>query len=223
MKKNYYLFQMKTDLLNGLSLLILFILLALLYIIYGNGIVDILNKGFALTFIFMIPYFILHEVFHSLAYCMYGANFKSITYGAHLEKGVLCCLCKQNISRKNILISLLYPFIFLGVIILKIGMIFKIYPLILLSIMNISGCAGDFIMFYDLVKLSGYEFSEYDNPIAFGLYTSKDLSKVNLPGLKYVGRESNLKRTTNKKIDVSKESIIYFIIFIILGLINLFL
>ena len=36
-----------------------------------------------------------------------------------------------------------------------------------LSVMNISGCSGDFIMFYDLVRLSEFEFSEYDDPISF--------------------------------------------------------
>lgn len=223
MKKYYYLFQMKTGLLNGLSLVLMFVLFIILYLIYGKNIVNVFIEGFPLTFLFMIPYFILHEIFHSIAYSIHGADFKNITYGAHLEKGVLCCLCKQNISKKNILISLLYPFIFLGVITLIIGIVFKIYPLILLSAMNISGCTGDFIMFYNLVKIPNFEFSEFDNPIAFGLYSNKDLSKLYLPGLSYLGKTDELERTIDKKIDISKISIIYLIIFIALGIINLFL
>ena len=223
MKKNYYLFQMKTGLLNVLSLVLMFILFIFLYLIYGKNIVNVFTEGFPLTFVLMIPYFILHEIFHSIAYCLHGANFKNITYGAHLEKGVLCCLCKQNITKKNILISLLYPFIFLGVITLIIGIVFKMYPLVLLSVMNISGCTGDFIMFYNLVKIPDFEFSEFDNPIAFGLYSNKDLSKLNLPGLSYLGKKHKLERTIDKKIDISKSSVIYLTIIILLGIINMFL
>ena len=35
-------------------------------------------------------------------------------------------------------------------------------------------------MFFDLLKLKDFEYSEYDNPMAFGLYTNKDLSKTKL-------------------------------------------
>lgn len=223
MKKKYYLFQMKTDILNILSLVIMFILIVLLYFMYSKSIMNIFTDGFSLTFILMIPYFALHEIFHSIAYVVYGANFKNITYGAHLEKGVFCCLCKQNITKKNILISLLYPFIFLGLITLIIGIIFNIYPLILLSIMNISGCTGDFIMFYDLVRIKDFEFSEFDDPISFALYTNEDLSKSKLLGLKFLGETNKLERTINKKIEISKTAIIYCIIFLIIGLINYFL
>ncbi len=223
MKKTYYLFQMKTELLNILSLVLIIIMFIVLYLIYGSRIINVFNEGFAMTFILMMPYFALHEVFHSTAYVIHGANFKNITYGAHLEKGVLCCLCKQNITKKNILISLLYPFLFLGIITLIIGIVFKIYPLVLLSLMNISGCTGDFIMFYNLVKIPDFEFSEFDNPIAFALLSDKDLSKLKLPGLLYLDKTDKLERTINKKIDISKSSIIYLLIFIAIGIINLFL
>ena len=223
MKKKYYLFEMKPDVLNIYSIILFIILGLLLFLIYGKNTINNLSIGWEYTFLFMIPYFILHEIFHSLAYCINGASFKNITYGAHLEKGILCCLCKQNITKKNILVSLLYPFIFLGVITLIIGLIFKIYPLVLLSIMNISGCTGDFIMFYDLVKLKNFEFSEFDNPIAFALYSKEDLSKVNLIGLKYLGNTDKLERNDLKKIRISNLSIICFLIITMLGIINLFL
>lgn len=107
-KKKYYLFELKPVELNVVCIL----LLALMFLItIALGIpFNLTDRMFALTFAFMIPYFLLHEVLHSVSYVLNGAKFKNITYGAHLEKGVLCCLCKQNITRRNILISLLFPF-----------------------------------------------------------------------------------------------------------------
>ena len=172
----------------------------------------------AQLFIFMLPYFALHEVLHSIGYVLNGADFKYITYGAHLEKGVFCCLCKQNVSKRCILISLLFPFFFIGVVTYIIGIVFNIPILILLSIMNIAGCSGDLIMFYSLSKLKNYEYSEYDDPISFGLYTEEDLSKKKLPCLKYVGTKDELERNDLKKISVSKTSIAIIIIYMLFGI-----
>ena len=74
-------------------------------------------------------------------------------------------------------------------------------------------------MFYHLRKLNNYEFSEYNNPIAFGLYTNKDFSKLKMFGLDYVGKRAKLDRNDLRKIVVSKISIIALIIFYILMII----
>ena len=42
---------------------------------------------------------------YTISYVLNGADFKKVTYGAHLEKGVLCCLCKQNISKRDLQVS----------------------------------------------------------------------------------------------------------------------
>lgn len=217
MKKKYYLFEMNTIILNVLSILILIIMLIITGFTYEISITD--NIG--LIIILMIPYMSLHEIIHSVSYVLNGADFKNITYGAHIEKGILCCLCKQNVSKRNILISLLAPFVIIGVITYIIGMILQNNTLIWLSIINMSGCSGDLMMFYSLQKLKNFEYSEYDNPIAFGLYTSTDLSKKKMFGLKYKGTTENLERNELKKITISKVSIICFIILIILGVLNI--
>ena len=54
--------------------------------------------------------------------------------------------------------------------------------------------------------------------MAFGLYTSKDLSNAKLFGLKYIGKNEDLEKRNMKKISISKFSIIVFIIFISLGI-----
>lgn len=217
MKKKYYLFEMKTGALNVVSILLMIGMIILTGNIMQEQIIDIMAISGQL-FLYMLPYFALHEILHSIGYVLNGADFKYITYGAHLEKGVFCCLCKQNVSKRCILISLLFPFFFIGVVTYIIGIVFNIPILILLSIMNIAGCSGDLIMFYSLSKLKNYEYSEYDDPISFGLYTEEDLSKKKLPCLKYVGTKDKLERNDLKKITISKTSIGIMIVFIILGL-----
>lgn len=222
MKKKYYLFEMKTGALNIVSLVLFFGLIVLTGNLLQDQVIDLMSAS-GQSLLFMIPYLMFHEVLHSIGYVFHGADFKYITYGAHLEKGVLCCLCKQNVSKKCILISLLYPFIFIGVITYIIGIIFNIPLLILLSIMNMAGCSGDLLMFYSLSRIKNFEYSEYDDPTSFGLYTEEDLSKKKLPCMKFVGEKDELERKDLKKVTISKTSIILFILIILLGLTSLFL
>lgn len=220
-KKKYYLFQLKTMELNVVSLIL--IVLMFLITIALQVPFEIDDKTFAITFAFMVPYFLLHEILHSVSYVLNGAKFKNVTYGAHLEKGVLCCLCKQNITRKNILISLLFPFVIIGVITYVIGVLINSPVLILLSIMNISGCSGDIMMFLGLSKIKGFEYSEYDDPTSFGLYTSEDLSNKKMFGIKYVGSTDKLDRNDLRKIDINLGNAIFLAVIVILGIVLLFI
>ena len=108
-EKKYYIFEMNGVILQVISIIILIVMIILTAYL-SDGII-MSNKDLELIFLLIIPYLILHELLHSVAYVINGANFNNITYGAHLEKGILCCLCKQNVSKRNILISLLFPFI----------------------------------------------------------------------------------------------------------------
>lgn len=213
--KKYYLFEMQPTSLNIISILILFVVVIFTVLL---GKFSIIFDNYGISLILMLPYLVLHEILHSVAYVIHGADFKNITYGAHMEKGILCCLCKQNITKKNILISLVYPLIFIGIITYVIGILTNCGILIFLSILNISGCSGDIIMFIALSRLENFEFSEYDNPLAFGLYTKEDLSNKKMFGLKYLGTQDELEKKDLKKVRISKVSYIYFAIMILVGL-----
>jgi len=217
-KNNYYLFKMNSLFLNGFSLILLAICCLIFYAIYGNNSIEVLNNNLNLTIIFYVPYLFIHELLHSLAYVIYGANFKNITYGIHLEKGILCCLCKQNINKRNILHSLLYPFILIGIMTLIIGVLVNLPTLVILSLANISGCSGDLVMYYHLSKLDEFMFSEYNNPMAFGLYTKNDFSKLKMFGLDYIGKKAKLEKDDLRKLVVSKESIFLLVVFYALAI-----
>ena len=219
MKKKYYLFEMKGVFLQVLSIVILVIMGLLTFLIYKP--INVSDIDFIIIFLLMIPYLVVHEILHSISYVLNGAKFKNVTYGVHLEKGVLCCLCKQNISKRNILISLITPFVVIGVITYIIGLITSNFVLIILSVINIAGCSGDLVMFYDFLKLKNFEYSEYDNPMAFGIYMEDDLSKKKMLGLKYIETKDKLEIKNLKKVTISKFSIIVLIMYLVLGIINM--
>ncbi len=212
-KKKYYVFEMNLKWLNIVSIILL-ILPLLLTILIGIDL-DFDGDAWTITLILIVPYLILHELFHGASYVLNGAKLKNITFGAHLEKGILCCLCKQNVSRKNILISVITPFIWLGLVTYMIGIATDNLVLILLSIFNISGCSGDLMMFLAFLKLKDFEYSEYDNPTAFGLYSETDLSHEKLFGLNYIGTKEELEKNDLKKVTISKTSIIVFFFFLL--------
>ncbi len=222
-KKYYYMFKMNTIVLNGFSLILIVLCSLFFYLLYGSNSLNILKDSMTIVIFLYIPYLVLHEQLHSLAYVIYGADFKNITYGVHLEKGILCCLCKQRINKRNILHSLLYPFVIIGVITLIIGILVNYPVLVILSLTNIAGCSGDLVMFYHLRKLNNYEFSEYNDPIAFGLFTKEDFSRLNMFGLDYVGKKASLVRNNLRKVVVSKTSIILLVVFYGLIILTMFM
>ena len=218
MKKKFYLFEFNTLVLNGLALLLL--------IIGFGGFVLTLNSGLHLDFDFdkeyklfivlLAPYFVLHEIVHYIGFIINGANPKKLCFGVHLEKGVLCTSCKQRVSKKCVLWSLMYPFLFIGVFTLILGFIFNSIILVLLSITNMAGAAGDLAMFFSLLKIKDFEYYEYDNPIGFALVSSHDLSKEKMFGLKFVEVRDNVECHVDKLVTVSKKSITYIVIWAIL-------
>lgn len=93
MKEKKYIYEMKSLQLNIISIIIFIILIVITYLLYkiSNYKFNINDLDFQITFILLMPYFIFHEILHSIGYVINGAKFKNITYGTHLEKGILCC------------------------------------------------------------------------------------------------------------------------------------
>ena len=106
----YYKYSMNMKKLNIYSILI-FILVYIL-ILFLNIIEYIDFTCLILYFFWMF----FHEFLHGVGFSFSdGVNHRNIVYGACLEKGIFYCMCKQRISKKNIMISLMFPFFFIGI------------------------------------------------------------------------------------------------------------
>ena len=220
-KKKYYVYELDLLLLNILSIVFIIIVGFITIKLRGVIVLKAIFSPYLLPC--LVGYLILHELLHSLGYVVHGAKFKYIYYGAAFEKGVLYCLCKQNITKKNIMFSLMYPLFFIGIVTYVIGLLINSGLLIVLSCFNIVGAIGDIVMFIAFLQIKNFEFSEFDNPTAFGLYTKEDLSKRKFLGLKFVEVKDKLEITKTKKVTISKLSKVLFVAIIIISILNIVL
>lgn len=179
-----------------------------------------LSFYFGIFFIIMIFWMVLHEIIHGIAYQVMGAKNENIVFGAAIEKGVFYCKCKEYIDKKCIMVSLISPFILIGVVTYIIGFIIKSPLLIILSIINISGASGDLMMFSFFLKQDNdVEFKELGFSSPFVLRTSKNLNEkkyLGIKSIKEVKDESETKEGPEKKIHISKASWIFIIVMLIL-------
>ena len=135
------------------------------------------------------------------------------------EKGIFYCMCKDLISKKNIMISLMFPFFFIGVVTLVIGFIFNVPILIILSLFNIAGCAGDIAMFLSFLRLPSFSYIDLDDCTGYVLVSEYDLSNYRLFGMNLVecGKYDDSMRAKDfRKFTISKLSYVVFLIVIIL-------
>lgn len=227
MEKEYYIFRINLKKLNIIANIIFILLFAALLLFFTNIIIGFYkyseNLSFCLLILpIMILYFGLHEIFHAFGYLLYGANLKKLTFGMELEKGIFYCLCKQDVSRKTILHSVLFPLFYLGVVTLIIGIIFKLPLLSILSILNISGATADIMYFLFIIRLpKDIKFSELDDGVAFAILSDIDVSKVKHFGLDFIEKKKEIERKDFKRIKVSKLSYIVLFITLILCIVGI--
>ena len=172
-KKKAYIFKMNLWTANIFSIAV-FVIMAIITILL-IGYTAIFKKPFILTLI--IIYFAIHELLHGIGYFIGGTKLKNISYGIALEKGIFYCMGYQEITKKNILISLQMPFMVIGVITYIIGIIFKLRVLTWLSVFNIMGAAMDMAMFIFISGIKNVHYSESGKPDEFVLITDEDLTK----------------------------------------------
>lgn len=223
MNKKAYVYKMNLVPANILSIII-FIIAVIPAFIFKINLFNIGVNTFVL-FITMILYLWFHEVLHGIGYIIGGTKRKNVKYGICLEKGIFYCMAYQEITKKNILISLQMPFMVIGVITYIIGVIMNLPLLVLLSAINISGASMDLAMFYYISRLpKDTTYSESGESDEFVLISSEDLTKKKNIFLKIVDeKEYNVKDyifDSFKKFEITKASIYILVGFILLGLVT---
>lgn len=223
-KLNRYLFEYRLLPINILSVFVLTICLVLTTMIekkLGFRFVD--SLGFTnlsheskiiffdiICFIVILGWFILHEIIHGVAYRIMGAKKDNVSYGVVLEKGIFYCKCNDYVNKSCILVSVLAPFVVIGVVTYILGIIFNFGWLVYLSIINIMGACGDLAMFsFFVFRDKDIRFKELDDSTTFCLETTEDLTKKKFlfVKLKKVLEDDIKNDTKNKFINITKPSI----------------
>lgn len=217
----YYKYSMDMKVLNIFCCLIF---IPIFIMIYSFGWYECFGLQVLILYFFWM---FLHEFLHGVGFSLAkDINHKNIVYGANLEKGIFYCMCKELISKKNIIISLMFPFTFIGVVTLIIGIMISNKVLIVLSLFNIAGCAGDIAMFYSFLRLPSFKYLDLDDCTGFVLVSENDLSKHKLFGMKLTesGDYKKLGKAKDyKKFTVSKLSWYVFAGLIILFILSFFM
>ncbi len=208
----FYTYKLNLLTLNVLAIVILFSLVIIHYVCFQN--IDfITNIDLGIMLVALVFWFILHEVLHGIGFLILGrVKFKNVVFGAELENGIFYCMCKQKITKTNILISLLFPIFFIGIITYIIGLYFNNNLLILLSIVNISGAVGDIIMTLDILAMPNDIFYlDLDDATSFTILSTHPLQEKKYFGIKLDNHgkyTSAISAKDYQKWHISKTSII---------------
>lgn len=222
-KINYYTYTFDMKWLNILAI-VLFLLISIpIYWLEKNQ-SFIIHLDIIELFIAMFFYLILHELFHGIGFLLIkDINLGNITWGIALEKGVFYCMCKKNIHKKDILLALSLPVVFLGGVTLLIGLMIHSYELTFLSILNITSSIGDIMMMIYFFKCpSDIIYLDLDDATSFTVISFDDLSKIKVLGIALKEKgiyTSKMKSHDRRNLVISKPS--YFLIGFILFLIVL--
>jgi hypothetical protein len=111
---------------------------------------------------------VVHEYVHAVSFWKIGkVSWESITISSQLSKGVLTCHTDKEMKVNAYRVSLLAPFIVLGLIPYIVSIILGIYWLAFFGIFMIAGCTGDFYMVWILRKVNGNDWVK-DHPTEMG-------------------------------------------------------
>ena len=169
--KKAYVYEMNLLTANLFSLIIFIVAGIITFYIFGFS--NFFGKPFILTI--LIGYFALHELLHGIGYLIGGTKYKNISYGVLLEKGIFYCMSYQEITKKNILISLVMPFFWITVVTYIIGLLISSPFLAWLSVVNFMGASMDLMMFFYLLRIKDVNYGESGQPNEFVLISSENL------------------------------------------------
>lgn len=222
--KKYYKFEI--NLMQATIFSLILFILPLCFCL--NIIYPVLEYNLVVLFISVILWLCLHELLHGLAYFLTGTKLQNITFGVALEKGILYCLTKQEVKKSSVLISLLTPFVVIGIVTLIVSIIFNMPLLCLLSILNISGASADVLMFiYFLTIKNDLKYTELDDPTTFAVITTDNLEEKKRIGVKLIEKgeypSDKIAIKDHRHLVISKASYIFIILLLLIMIISLFI
>ena len=224
--RKYYKFEMNTVFANILCLIITVLAFIPALLFMNKFSLDFNYKDLGILSLTYLIWMFLHEALHGIGHILCGVKVKDLSYGASLEKSVLFCLVRREVKKKGILISLIFPFFFIGIVTYIIGIIINSKLLVILSILNIGGASMDLTMFIQFLKLdSDITYIEPGDGTSFYIMSNNNINR--LIGLKKVEegeyKIDMFKNRNTKVFDISMTSIILLSILFVCCLILIFL
>ena len=221
--KKAYVYKMNLVPANFLGLVVFILLLVLTSALNINILSVFNNLPFIVILVLLMIYMVLHELLHGIGYRITGSKSNKIKYGVELEKGILYTLVLEEVPKKNILVSLQMPFVIIGIITYILGYILNIPLLVLLSIFNLMGASMDLVMFIYISRIKDVHYAETKASNEFILISKEDLTKRKSLFFRIIEEKKYKKEDyiikSDKKITISKASIIFTIIYLIFGII----
>ncbi len=218
----YCTYKMKLVSLNVLAVVLILVMMLITFLIRGDlAFIDDCSWSW---FIFFMIWFVLHELLHGVGFLILGkVSPKNVVFGAELEKGIFYCMCKEKISKLNILIALVFPLFFIGILTYVISLVTNNSLLLFLSLINIGGSIGDIVMTYDILRMpNDIMYLDLDDTTSFTIVSQSDLHKKKYFGIKLYKHgtyDETIKARDYTKLKISKGSIWIFIIFVLAVLI----
>lgn len=222
----YYTYKLDLTVLNVLTVLLFVFMSIFTYVLTGN--LSFIENINLLSFIIIILWMFLHEILHGIGFMALGkVKSKNVVFGAEIEKGIFYCMCKERISKLNILIALVFPLFFIGIVTYILGLYFESDLLVLASIFNISGAIGDFLMTIDILMMpKDINYLDLDDNTSFTILSAEDLAEKRYFSIrleKYGKYNEKVKAKNFSKIIVSKYSkyfLFFYIILIIVAIVD---
>ena len=224
----YYTYELDMIFLNILSLVVFGGVWLLVVLLSKDSSYLWSSRHVEFLLILMVLWMIFHEILHGIGFSLFPeVDKKNIVFGMALEKGVFYCMCKQKISKRVILTSLLFPFTFIGIVTLIWGMWIQSYYLVMLSILNIAGAVGDLVMTVYFLKCpNDIVYLDLDDSTSFTVLSDKDLSHLRVWGVKLKSSgiyDDSMVACDKRKVVISKTSYIILGIILVLSIIMIFI
>lgn len=224
-KAKYYKYQINTLALNIVAILV-FIILDITVSYTFNWHFEDINE---FHFLLIILWFIIHELLHYVGFLTdKSVSPKDLLLGMRIEVGILYCMCKKPIGKRSILVALNFPLFFIGILTMAIAYIIKSSPLMLLSMINISGAVGDIIMSIQMSKMpKNIKYVDGDDSTGYYILSENDISNIKLPFVKLTDSglyepEKILSKETRKVI-ITKKSYVFLVAYLMIFVLLMFL
>lgn len=215
MEEKYYKFELDVTKMN-IIVLLAFIPFGVLMFIFSDFFSNTFDN-FYIVFSGLILVFVVHELCHGIGYSLFAKDKSKIKYGIALEKGVLYAMCQDVISKRGIIVSLLFPLIFLTLILGIVGILINNSVIVFLAIVNLLGAVGDIMMITLAIRLpKDTKYIDYNADIGAYFISKKDISNMKTIGFKCIeSGPHTLDKVDNsiKRFTMTKGSIPYIVVF----------